>query len=171
LQLEKGVNLNVVKNIIDTHIIYYCVHQTTIYPHVLFPSLRGTRKLALKHLRFGMSEMWRAFFISAQVKQLQRFIPTLHTSDCIRWQSRASWRIIVWTWHKTLHISLLKYGVTAGDVFDVLYSLDCLITQMKKSLLQATNIIKNCLSFSSNKKFRQNCNADVIFRVTLHFEY
>ncbi|XP_060605399.1 L-2-hydroxyglutarate dehydrogenase, mitochondrial-like [Ruditapes philippinarum] len=45
---------------------------------------RGTRKLALKHLTFGMSEMWRAFFISAQVKQLQRFIPTLKREDVIR---------------------------------------------------------------------------------------
>ncbi|WAR19878.1 L2HDH-like protein [Mya arenaria] len=39
-----------------------------------FDALRysGTRKLAIKHLRFGLSEMWRAFFMSAQVKQLQR---------------------------------------------------------------------------------------------------
>ncbi|KAL4237240.1 L-2-hydroxyglutarate dehydrogenase [Mactra antiquata] len=45
---------------------------------------RGTRKLAVKHFFFGLSEMYRAFFISAQVKQLQRFIPTLQTKDVVR---------------------------------------------------------------------------------------
>ncbi|KAH3844788.1 L-2-hydroxyglutarate dehydrogenase, mitochondrial-like isoform X1 [Dreissena polymorpha] len=45
---------------------------------------RGTRKIAMKHLGFGMSEMWRAFFMSAQVRQLQRFVPTLKRADVIR---------------------------------------------------------------------------------------
>ncbi|XP_045164897.2 L-2-hydroxyglutarate dehydrogenase, mitochondrial-like [Mercenaria mercenaria] len=45
---------------------------------------RGTRKLAFKHFTFGLSEMRRAFFMSAQVKQLQRFIPTLKREDVIR---------------------------------------------------------------------------------------
>jgi len=36
--------------------------------------------LAIKHFGFGLSEMWRAFFMSAQVKQLKRFIPTLKPS-------------------------------------------------------------------------------------------
>ena len=45
---------------------------------------RGLQKLAMKHLTFGMREMWRAFSMRAQVKQLQRFIPTLRVQDVMR---------------------------------------------------------------------------------------
>lgn len=45
---------------------------------------KGLRRLAMKHLSHGLGEMYRAFFISAQVKQLQRFVPSLKRSDVIR---------------------------------------------------------------------------------------
>ena len=50
----------------------------------MFVFFRGLQKLAMKHFSFGMREMWRAFSMSAQVKQLQRFIPTLEVGDVMR---------------------------------------------------------------------------------------
>ncbi|XP_069495080.1 L-2-hydroxyglutarate dehydrogenase, mitochondrial isoform X2 [Ambystoma mexicanum] len=44
----------------------------------------GLRKLVYRNLYFGMGEMYRACFLSAQIKQLQRFIPDLSTSDVLR---------------------------------------------------------------------------------------
>ncbi|KAK3094162.1 hypothetical protein FSP39_024868 [Pinctada imbricata] len=45
---------------------------------------RGLRKLAIKNLGFGIKEMYRGFNISAQVKQLQRYVPSLKVSDVTR---------------------------------------------------------------------------------------
>lgn len=47
-------------------------------------SYRGLRKIALKNLKFGIDEMYRSIAISAQVKQLQRFVPTLKLEDVQR---------------------------------------------------------------------------------------
>ncbi|XP_014772158.1 L-2-hydroxyglutarate dehydrogenase, mitochondrial [Octopus bimaculoides] len=47
-------------------------------------SYSGLRKIAMKNLSFGLNEMYRGLFISAQVKQLQRFIPSLKLEDVIR---------------------------------------------------------------------------------------
>ncbi|XP_030071196.1 L-2-hydroxyglutarate dehydrogenase, mitochondrial isoform X2 [Microcaecilia unicolor] len=47
-------------------------------------SFRGLRKLVLKNLWFGIGEMYRGFFLSAQVRQLQRFIPDLSIADIRR---------------------------------------------------------------------------------------
>ncbi|XP_064621859.1 L-2-hydroxyglutarate dehydrogenase, mitochondrial-like isoform X2 [Lineus longissimus] len=47
-------------------------------------SFRGLRKLAFKHLAFGMSEMYRSLAMSAQVKLLQRFVPSLSPADVTR---------------------------------------------------------------------------------------
>ncbi|XP_074655519.1 L-2-hydroxyglutarate dehydrogenase, mitochondrial-like [Tubulanus polymorphus] len=47
----------------------------------------GLRKLVFKHLSYGLDEMYRGINISAQVKQLQRFIPSLQVSDVIRGSS------------------------------------------------------------------------------------
>lgn len=41
-------------------------------------------KLMGKYFTFGMKEMYRGIFISAQVKQLQRFLPELSVSDVLR---------------------------------------------------------------------------------------
>uniref|UniRef100_A0A915D601 L-2-hydroxyglutarate dehydrogenase, mitochondrial n=1 Tax=Ditylenchus dipsaci TaxID=166011 RepID=A0A915D601_9BILA len=52
----------------------------------LFESLTfsGMRKLIFKYASFGIQEMYRGIFISAQVKQLQKFVPELKRSDVIR---------------------------------------------------------------------------------------
>lgn len=42
------------------------------------------RHLIVKYFAFGMRETYRGLFISAQVKQLQRFIPELQVSDVTR---------------------------------------------------------------------------------------
>ncbi|XP_071962745.1 L-2-hydroxyglutarate dehydrogenase, mitochondrial-like [Antedon mediterranea] len=47
-------------------------------------SYSGLRRLALKHLTFGMKEMYRGFVISAQVKRLQQYIPDLKPEDVTR---------------------------------------------------------------------------------------
>nr|DBA14509.1 TPA: hypothetical protein GDO54_005464 [Pyxicephalus adspersus] len=44
----------------------------------------GLRKLVLKNLVYGMGEMYRASFLSAQLKELQKFIPELSVSDIVR---------------------------------------------------------------------------------------
>lgn len=44
----------------------------------------GLQKLALRHMAFGLTEMYRGFVISAQVKQLQRYIPELTAKDVMR---------------------------------------------------------------------------------------
>uniref|UniRef100_A0A5S6QJ88 L-2-hydroxyglutarate dehydrogenase, mitochondrial n=1 Tax=Trichuris muris TaxID=70415 RepID=A0A5S6QJ88_TRIMR len=52
----------------------------------LFESLsyRGLQKLAVKHFAYGVSEFYRGIFIRGQVKQLQRYIPSLSFSDVTR---------------------------------------------------------------------------------------
>ncbi|XP_059814161.1 L-2-hydroxyglutarate dehydrogenase, mitochondrial isoform X2 [Hypanus sabinus] len=47
-------------------------------------SYSGVQKLAMKHIVFGISEMYRGIVISAQVKQLQRYIPQLTVNDVMR---------------------------------------------------------------------------------------
>ncbi|XP_069772707.1 L-2-hydroxyglutarate dehydrogenase, mitochondrial isoform X7 [Narcine bancroftii] len=47
-------------------------------------SYSGVQKLALKHVAFGIKEMYRGINISAQVKQLQRYIPQLTVNDVKR---------------------------------------------------------------------------------------
>ncbi|KAG9481142.1 L-2-hydroxyglutarate dehydrogenase, mitochondrial [Eleutherodactylus coqui] len=44
----------------------------------------GLRKLVLKNLAYGMGEMYRALFLRAQLKELQKFIPELSISDILR---------------------------------------------------------------------------------------
>lgn len=41
-------------------------------------------KLMGKHTKFGVQEMYKGIFYSAQVKQLQRYIPELKLSDVTR---------------------------------------------------------------------------------------
>ncbi|XP_066486341.1 L-2-hydroxyglutarate dehydrogenase, mitochondrial isoform X2 [Tiliqua scincoides] len=45
---------------------------------------RGLWKLVSKNLLYGMGEMYRACFLSVQVKQLQKFIPDVTVSDILR---------------------------------------------------------------------------------------
>ncbi|XP_067895180.1 L-2-hydroxyglutarate dehydrogenase, mitochondrial isoform X1 [Heterodontus francisci] len=44
----------------------------------------GVQKLVLKNVAFGLNEMYRGIVISAQVKQLQRYIPNLTVNDVTR---------------------------------------------------------------------------------------
>ncbi|XP_053331368.1 L-2-hydroxyglutarate dehydrogenase, mitochondrial [Spea bombifrons] len=44
----------------------------------------GLRKLVLKNLFYGMGEMYRACFLSAQLKELQKFVPELSVHDLLR---------------------------------------------------------------------------------------
>jgi len=44
----------------------------------------GLRKLALKHLKFGASEMYRGFHVAAQVELLRRYVPSISAADVIR---------------------------------------------------------------------------------------
>ncbi|XP_078262202.1 L-2-hydroxyglutarate dehydrogenase, mitochondrial [Rhinoraja longicauda] len=44
----------------------------------------GLQKLAMRHVAFGLTEMYRGIVISAQVKQLQRYIPELTVKDVTR---------------------------------------------------------------------------------------
>ncbi|OXB72808.1 UNVERIFIED_CONTAM: hypothetical protein H355_011332 [Colinus virginianus] len=44
----------------------------------------GLWKLVLRNLSYGLSEMYRACFLSAQVKGLQKFIPEVTVSDVLR---------------------------------------------------------------------------------------
>ncbi|XP_044128415.1 LOW QUALITY PROTEIN: L-2-hydroxyglutarate dehydrogenase, mitochondrial [Bufo gargarizans] len=44
----------------------------------------GLRKLVLKNLVYGMGEMYRAVFLRAQLKELQKFIPELSINDLLR---------------------------------------------------------------------------------------
>ncbi|KAK7458949.1 hypothetical protein BaRGS_00039080 [Batillaria attramentaria] len=47
-------------------------------------SFRGLRKLAWRHLSYGVQEMYKGVYIRAQVKQLQRFVPKLRPADVTR---------------------------------------------------------------------------------------
>ncbi|XP_065450055.1 L-2-hydroxyglutarate dehydrogenase, mitochondrial isoform X2 [Chrysemys picta bellii] len=44
----------------------------------------GLWKLVFRNISYGMSEIYRACFLSAQVKQLQKFIPEVTISDILR---------------------------------------------------------------------------------------
>ncbi|XP_041131644.1 L-2-hydroxyglutarate dehydrogenase, mitochondrial isoform X2 [Polyodon spathula] len=47
-------------------------------------SFRGLRKLVYRNLVYGVGEMYRGIFISAQVKLLQKYIPELSINDVLR---------------------------------------------------------------------------------------
>uniref|UniRef100_A0A0N5C5C2 L-2-hydroxyglutarate dehydrogenase, mitochondrial n=1 Tax=Strongyloides papillosus TaxID=174720 RepID=A0A0N5C5C2_STREA len=44
-------------------------------------TFRGMQKLVFKYFTFGLTEMYKGIIKSAQVKQLQRFVPSLKASD------------------------------------------------------------------------------------------
>uniref|UniRef100_A0A673GGT7 L-2-hydroxyglutarate dehydrogenase, mitochondrial n=1 Tax=Sinocyclocheilus rhinocerous TaxID=307959 RepID=A0A673GGT7_9TELE len=47
-------------------------------------SYRGLQRLVMKNIVYGMGEIYRGVFTSAQVKNLQKFIPELNPSDVLR---------------------------------------------------------------------------------------
>ncbi|KAK6183693.1 hypothetical protein SNE40_011123 [Patella caerulea] len=47
-------------------------------------AFRGLRKLAFRNLFYGMGEMYRGIFYGAQVKNLQKYVPSLNRADVIR---------------------------------------------------------------------------------------
>ncbi|XP_073691002.1 L-2-hydroxyglutarate dehydrogenase, mitochondrial [Garra rufa] len=47
-------------------------------------SYRGLQRLVMKNIVYGMGEIYRGLFTSAQVKNLQKFIPELSPSDVLR---------------------------------------------------------------------------------------
>jgi len=44
----------------------------------------GLRKLVFGNFGYAMGEFYRGIYKSAQVKQLQKFVPSLKTSDVIK---------------------------------------------------------------------------------------
>lgn len=44
----------------------------------------GLRKLVFKNISYGIGEMYRGFSISATVRELQKFVPSLRTCDVVR---------------------------------------------------------------------------------------
>lgn len=66
------------------HINYNCFYRWTdinvreLIDALLYP---GFRKLAIKFLAAGIKETSRSFITSLQVRQLQKFIPTITTKD------------------------------------------------------------------------------------------
>ena len=44
----------------------------------------GLRHLAWSNLGFGLQEFWRAIYVPAQVRQLQRYIPEITAADVRR---------------------------------------------------------------------------------------
>ncbi|XP_051873444.1 L-2-hydroxyglutarate dehydrogenase, mitochondrial isoform X2 [Pristis pectinata] len=62
----------------------YNVHDFDLHDFTEAISYSGVQKLALKHVAFGINEMYRGLVISAQVKQLQRYIPELTVNDVMR---------------------------------------------------------------------------------------
>uniref|UniRef100_A0A8C5J090 Uncharacterized protein n=1 Tax=Junco hyemalis TaxID=40217 RepID=A0A8C5J090_JUNHY len=44
----------------------------------------GLWKLVLRNVSYGLGELYRALSLSAQVRQLQRFIPEVTTNDVLR---------------------------------------------------------------------------------------
>ncbi|VDN56115.1 unnamed protein product [Dracunculus medinensis] len=67
---------------------YFSISFSDLYDALSFRMMccayRGMHKLMGKYFTFGMKEMYRGIFISAQVKQLQRFLPELSVSDVLR---------------------------------------------------------------------------------------
>uniref|UniRef100_A0A0B6ZAF8 FAD dependent oxidoreductase domain-containing protein n=1 Tax=Arion vulgaris TaxID=1028688 RepID=A0A0B6ZAF8_9EUPU len=47
-------------------------------------SYRGLRKLAYNNLGYGIKEMYKGINIRAQVRQLQKFVPSLRSQDVTR---------------------------------------------------------------------------------------
>lgn len=54
--------------------------------HLLFFS--GLRKLMFQYFTFGVGEYYRGIIKSAQVKQLQRYIPSLKVEDVERYVTK-----------------------------------------------------------------------------------
>ncbi|KAH9496103.1 hypothetical protein Btru_012021 [Bulinus truncatus] len=62
----------------------YTYSQFSLSDFVDAVSFRGLRKLAVKHLGYGIQEMYKSIYINAQVKQLQKFVPSLRLEDVRR---------------------------------------------------------------------------------------
>ena len=56
----------------------------TNFKLTIFLFSRGLRKLMFKYFMFGVGEYYRGIIISAQVKQLQRYVPSLKLEDVER---------------------------------------------------------------------------------------
>lgn len=49
--------------------------------HILLLFFSGLRKLMFQYFTFGVGEYYRGIIKSAQVKQLQRYVPSLKVED------------------------------------------------------------------------------------------
>jgi len=58
--------------------------EVLFFLQLFFLLYSGLWKLVLKNLSYGLSEMYRACFLSAQVKELQKFIPEVTVNDVLR---------------------------------------------------------------------------------------
>lgn len=45
----------------------------------------GLQKLVMKNIMYGVGEMYKGVFTSAQVKMLQRYIPEIQVSDVVKY--------------------------------------------------------------------------------------
>lgn len=62
----------------------YKVYDFNVRDFVDALSFRGLQKLVMKNIVYGVGEMYRGVFISAQVKLLQKYIPEISRSDVLR---------------------------------------------------------------------------------------
>lgn len=62
----------------------YKIYDFNVRDFVDALSFRGLQKLVMKNIVYGVGEMYRGVFISAQVKLLQKYIPEISRSDVLR---------------------------------------------------------------------------------------
>ena len=67
---------------------------------------RGLRKLMFQYFTFGVGEYYRGIVKSAQVKQLQRYVPSLKVEDVERWGT---------LWYVSIKMSLGLWGTWRWD--------------------------------------------------------
>ncbi|XP_037603111.1 L-2-hydroxyglutarate dehydrogenase, mitochondrial [Sebastes umbrosus] len=62
----------------------YKIYDFNVRDFVDALSFRGLQKLVMRNIMYGVGEMYRGVFISAQVKLLQKYIPEISRSDVLR---------------------------------------------------------------------------------------
>ncbi len=78
---------------------------------------RGLQRLVMKNIVYGMGEIYRGVFTSAQVKNLQKFIPELSPSDVLRYRhTNTLLRKII----KVIHILIYYHRCPACKCLSVL---------------------------------------------------
>jgi hypothetical protein len=76
----------------------------------------GMRRLVVQYLGFGVGEMYRSLILRAQVKQLQKFVPSLHVRDVIRCdlmfffniKFKCSLRVVKYNSHRRMYFIFIQ---------------------------------------------------------------